>query len=186
MASATTGLLTHPAGRTRRLVPLSFNRYILVGVISKELQSGNGCYAFNARFREIARIFGSCLTRVNSNIETLSAKQAAIDRQGARSQKCESYTLRRQEDGALRVRSACENDPYLTQRYSRAGSRLIRIETYCRPDLCRRRPHAGGLLQRLPVPATRRCIRIRRLKVGCSKSMDAFVIDPPKSAFANR
>src|SRR6202020_2620824 len=55
MASATTGLLTHPAGRTRRLVPLSFNRYILVGVISKELQSGNGCYAFNASFREILR-----------------------------------------------------------------------------------------------------------------------------------
>ena len=60
MASATTGLLTHPAGRTRRLVPLSLNRYILVGVISKELQSGNGCYAFNASFREL-RIFGSRL-----------------------------------------------------------------------------------------------------------------------------
>jgi hypothetical protein len=26
-----------------------------------ELQSGNGCYAFNASFREIARIFGGRL-----------------------------------------------------------------------------------------------------------------------------
>jgi hypothetical protein len=31
--------------------------------------------------------------------------------------------LRRQEDGALRVSSACENHPYLTQRYNRAGDR---------------------------------------------------------------
>jgi hypothetical protein len=31
--------------------------------------------------------------------------------------------LRRQEDGALRVSSACENDPYLAQRYNRAGNR---------------------------------------------------------------
>jgi hypothetical protein len=31
--------------------------------------------------------------------------------------------LRRQEDGALRVSSACENDPYLTRRYNRAGNR---------------------------------------------------------------
>jgi hypothetical protein len=31
--------------------------------------------------------------------------------------------LRRQEDGALRVSGACENDRYLTQRYNRAGNR---------------------------------------------------------------
>jgi hypothetical protein len=31
--------------------------------------------------------------------------------------------LRRHEDGALRVSSACENDAYLTQRYNRAGNR---------------------------------------------------------------
>jgi len=29
--------------------------------MSKELQNGNGCYAFNASFREIARIFASRL-----------------------------------------------------------------------------------------------------------------------------
>jgi hypothetical protein len=60
--------------------------------------------------------------RGNSDIETLSAKQAGVDGQRARSQKCEGYNLRRQEDGALRVSSACENDPYLTQRYNRAGN----------------------------------------------------------------
>ena len=37
--------------------------------------------------------------------------------------KYEGDNLRRQEDGALRVSSACENDPYLTQRYNRAGNR---------------------------------------------------------------
>ena len=31
--------------------------------------------------------------------------------------------MRRQEDGALRVSGACENDRYLTQRYNRAGNR---------------------------------------------------------------
>ena len=66
---------------------------------------------------------GVCSARGNSDIETLSAKQAGVDGQRAWSQKCEGYTLRRQEDGALRVSSACENDPYLTQRYNRAGNR---------------------------------------------------------------
>lgn len=46
----------------------------------------------------------------------LSAKQAGVDGQRARSQKCEGYTFGRQEHGALRVSSGCENDPYLTQR----------------------------------------------------------------------
>ena len=31
--------------------------------------------------------------------------------------------LARQEDGALRVSSACKNDPYLVQRNNRAGNR---------------------------------------------------------------
>jgi hypothetical protein len=61
--------------------------------------------------------------RGNSEIETLSAKRAGVDGQRARSQKSEGYTLRRGEDGALRVSSGCENDPYLTQRYNRAGNR---------------------------------------------------------------
>ena len=56
-------------------------------------------------------------------MDTLSAKQVGVDGQRARSQKCEGYGLRRQEDGAPRVSRACENDAYLTQRYNRAGNR---------------------------------------------------------------
>ena len=43
------------------------------------------------------------------SIDTLSAKQAGVDGQRARSQKCEGYTLSRREDGDLRVSSAGEN-----------------------------------------------------------------------------
>jgi hypothetical protein len=46
-----------------------------------------------------------------------------INGQSARSQKCEGYALRRQENGALWVSSARENDPCLTHRYNRAGNR---------------------------------------------------------------
>jgi hypothetical protein len=66
--------------------------------------------------------------RGNSDIETLSAKQAGVYGQRARSQKCEGYTLRRQEDGTLRVSGACENDRYLTQRYNHAGNRRPQID----------------------------------------------------------
>jgi hypothetical protein len=71
----------------------------------------------------IPSLEGRHCARGNSDMETLSAKQAGIDGQRARSQKYEGCTLRRQEDGALRVSGACENDPYLTQRYNHAGNR---------------------------------------------------------------
>ena len=71
----------------------------------------------------IPSLEGRHCARGNSDMETLSAKQAGIDGQRARSQKWEGHTLRRQEDGALRVSGACENDRYLTQRYNRAGNR---------------------------------------------------------------
>jgi hypothetical protein len=71
----------------------------------------------------IPSLEGGHSPRGNSNIETLSAKQARVDGQRAWTQKCEGYSLSRQEDGALRVSGACEKDRYLTQRYNRAGNR---------------------------------------------------------------
>ena len=54
------------SNRSPSHIPLTSSSFcvltgISLGAISKELQSGNGSYAFNASFREIARIFGSRL-----------------------------------------------------------------------------------------------------------------------------